>query len=69
MEGEAVLDAAGLQARAEAGIGRDAFTQTDLTALVTDIADLFEPLADDRGLAIAVTPSAPVVTMRRPSAV
>lgn len=55
-----MLDTALRITRAEAGIGRDAFTDTDLVALVTDVADLFEPLAEDRGLAIVVTPSPPV---------
>nr|WP_277925837.1 ATP-binding protein [Sphingomonas sp. JXJ CY 53] len=56
-----MLDTALRITRAEAGIGRDAFTTTDLTELLADLADLFEPLAEDRGLAIAVTPSAPVI--------
>lgn len=55
-----MLDTALRITRAEAGIGRDAFTPVDLTELVADIADLFEPLAEDRGMTIAVTPSAPV---------
>lgn len=55
-----MLDTALRITRAEAGIGRDAFTDTDLVALVTDVADLFEPLAEDRGLAIVVAPSPPV---------
>lgn len=61
-----MLDTALRITRAEAGIGREAFTATDLTELLADLADLFEPLAEDRGLAIAVTPSAPVtVTIHR----
>ncbi|MEN2746264.1 ATP-binding protein [Sphingomonas sp. T9W2] len=63
-EGErllSMLDTALRITRAEAGIGRDAFTSTDLTELLADLADLFEPLAEDRGLAIAVTPSAAVI--------
>ncbi|MCP5329168.1 MAG: HAMP domain-containing sensor histidine kinase [Steroidobacteraceae bacterium] len=35
-------------ARAEAGLSRDAMERTDLAALATDIADLFEPLAEER---------------------
>ncbi|WP_235530491.1 sensor histidine kinase [Sphingomonas sp. Leaf62] len=54
-----MLDTALRITRAEAGIGRDAFSPTDLTALVADFADLFEPLAEDRGLAIVVLPAAP----------
>lgn len=55
-----MLDTALRITRAEAGIGRDAFAATDLTELLADLADLFEPLAEDRGLAIAVASSAPV---------
>ncbi len=36
-------------ARAEAGLSRDAMERTDLAALATDVADLFEPLAEERG--------------------
>jgi signal transduction histidine kinase len=35
-------------ARAEAGLSRDAMERTDLAALATDVADLFEPLAEER---------------------
>ncbi|WP_235515608.1 sensor histidine kinase [Sphingomonas sp. Leaf10] len=56
-----MLDTALRITRAEAGIGRDAFTPTDLAELTADIADLFEPLAEDRGLAISVTPSDPLM--------
>lgn len=56
-----MLDTALRITRAEAGIGRDAFAATDLTELLADLADLFEPLAEDRGLAIAVMPSAAVI--------
>lgn len=56
-----MLDTALRITRAEAGIGRDAFAATDLTELLADLADLFEPLAEDRGLAIAVMPSAPMI--------
>ncbi len=35
-------------ARAEAGIGKDTFTNVDLTGLVSDIAELFGPLAEEK---------------------
>lgn len=35
-------------ARAEAGLSRDAMERIDLAALATDVADLFEPLAEER---------------------
>ncbi|MCU0761174.1 MAG: HAMP domain-containing histidine kinase [Steroidobacteraceae bacterium] len=35
-------------ARAEAGLSRDAMECTDLAELATDVADLFEPLAEER---------------------
>lgn len=49
-----MLDTALRITRAEAGIGREAFQPVDLSALVADVADMFEPLAEDRGLAIVV---------------
>ena len=50
----AMLDTALRITRAEAGIGRDAFQPVDLSALIAEVADMFEPLAEDRGLAILV---------------
>ncbi|KQM21727.1 histidine kinase [Sphingomonas sp. Leaf24] len=55
-----MLDTALRITRAEAGIGRDAFVAVDLSALLTDVADLFEPLAEDCGLAIVVDAPEPV---------
>ncbi|WP_235512977.1 MULTISPECIES: sensor histidine kinase [unclassified Sphingomonas] len=49
-----MLDTALRITRAEAGIGREAFQPVDLSALVADVADMFEPVAEDRGLAIVV---------------
>ncbi|KQN37167.1 histidine kinase [Sphingomonas sp. Leaf407] len=56
-----MLDTALRITRAEAGIGREAFVATDLAAMLEELAELFEPLAEDRGMAIAVTPSPAVV--------
>nr|WP_277991116.1 ATP-binding protein [Sphingomonas panni] len=52
-----MLDTALRITRAEAGIGREAFQPVDLSALVADVADMFEPLAEDRGLTIHVADS------------
>lgn len=36
-------------ARAEAGLSRDSMERVDLAALATDVCDLFEPVAEERG--------------------
>ena len=41
--------------RAEAGIGRDHFAPLHLNALVDDLAELYGPLAEDRGFDLLVT--------------
>lgn len=56
----AMLDMALRITRAEAGIGREAFVDIDLSALLADVADLFEPLAEDRGLTIVVDAPTPL---------
>jgi len=48
----AMLDTALRISRAEAGLGRDAFVEADLGAMIRDVADMFEPLAEDRGMTI-----------------
>lgn len=40
--------------RAEAGIGRDRFVDVDLPAMLADLVELYEPLAEDRGRAIVL---------------
>jgi signal transduction histidine kinase len=40
--------------RAEAGIGRDRFETVDLSQMVADLADMYEPLAEDSGVELAV---------------
>jgi len=57
-----MLDTALRITRAEAGIGREAFQPVDLSALVADVADMFEPLAEDRGLSIVVA-EGPTITV------
>ncbi|MFD1036056.1 sensor histidine kinase [Sphingomonas hankookensis] len=56
----AMLDMALRITRAEAGIGREAFVEVELSALLADVAELFEPLAEDRGLTIVVDAPTPV---------
>lgn len=38
--------------RAEAGIGRERFVDVDLSSMLTDLVELYEPLAEDAGRAI-----------------
>lgn len=62
----AMLDTALRISRAEAGLGRDAFVEADLAAMVRDVADMFEPLAEDRGMTIrAEVPDALVACVHR----
>ncbi len=49
-----MLSTALLISRAEAGIGRDRFVDTDIAALLEDLAEVYGPLAEDRGFEIAV---------------
>ena len=48
------FDALLAMARAEAGIGRDSFLETDLCRLISDVAELFEPLAEAKGQHLSV---------------
>ena len=41
-------------ARAEAGIGKDTFQDVDLARLISDVAELFEPLAEEKGQKLEV---------------
>jgi signal transduction histidine kinase len=50
----AMLTTALTISRAEAGIGRDLFAPTDVTALLGDAAEIFGPLAEDSGFALSV---------------
>lgn len=49
-----MLDTALDITRTEAGIGRDQFSRFSIADLLDDIADVFGPLAEDRGMAIHV---------------
>lgn len=51
--------------RAEAGIGRDRFADTDIDALVADLAELFEPVAEDAGIALTAEATAGHVRVHR----
>lgn len=44
--------------RAEAGLGRDEFEQVDLNALVRDVAEFYEPVAQDQGVSLTLTGTA-----------
>jgi signal transduction histidine kinase len=55
MEGEtllAMLSTALQISRAEAGIGRDRFVDTDLGLLIEDLAEVYGPLAEERGFTL-----------------
>lgn len=56
-----MLDAALDISRAEAGIGRDQFSRFSMAELLFDIADVFGPLAEDRGIAISVETEEPLL--------
>lgn len=47
--------------RAEAGLGRDRFDTIDVAALIEDLGEMYEPLAEDRGVNITVSNSGPVL--------
>lgn len=44
--------------RAEAGLGRDEFEPVDMTALVHDVSEFYEPVAADHGVALVCAGSA-----------
>jgi signal transduction histidine kinase len=50
-------------ARAEAGNQRENMAPVDLAAIARGVADLYEPLAEEAGMAIAVNAAAPVMVM------
>lgn len=49
-------------ARVEAGAPRAAFSDVDLTAIVADVAELYDPVAEDAGVTLSFTPGPPVRT-------
>ena len=56
----AMLDNSLEISRAEAGIGRDNFVQMDLAALVNDMVEMYEPLAEDSGIRLTALAPLPV---------
>jgi signal transduction histidine kinase len=48
-------------ARLEAGAGGDNRNALDMTALVGDVAELYEPVAEERGIALKAEPGMPVI--------
>lgn len=50
----AMLETALQISRAEAGLGRAGFTETDVAALLRDMAEVYGPVAEDLGIAVAV---------------
>jgi signal transduction histidine kinase len=54
------FDALLMIARAESGQGREEMADVDAAEIVRGVADLYEPVADDRGLGIAIDAPAPV---------
>jgi len=57
----AMLDASLEISRVEAGIGRESFTLIDLAALVQDMAEMYEPLAEDNGVRLTARTGQPVM--------
>ncbi|OSZ68987.1 hypothetical protein CAP39_09280 [Sphingomonas sp. IBVSS1] len=56
----AMLDNSLEISRAEAGIGRDSFESLDLAAMLAELADMYEPLAEDAGVELVVAAESPV---------
>ncbi len=56
----AMLDTSLEISRAEAGIGRERFEEIDLAAMVAELADMYEPLAEDAGVQLQVAAAGPV---------
>lgn len=52
--------------RAEAGLGREQFEPIDLTQLVNDVAELYEPVASDQDIALTVDGQAAPIQGHRP---
>ena len=52
--------------RAEAGVGREQFEAVDLQQLVSDVVELYEPVAADQGIALQVRGAAQPIQGHRP---
>jgi len=53
-------------ARAEGGLSRDAMTRVDLAALLGDVHELFQPLAEERGVRLRLESSESVILGHKP---
>lgn len=52
--------------RAEAGIGRERFVQTDISTMLADLAELYGPVAEDHGMVLSWhAPSGLVIPLHR----
>jgi signal transduction histidine kinase len=51
----AMLEAGLELSRVEAGIGREAFVRLDMAALARDLAEMYEPLAEENGVTLRIT--------------
>jgi len=60
----AMLSAALQISRTEAGIGRDRFVATDLGQMIEDLAEVYGPLAEERGFTLATQGAAHAVVHR-----
>ncbi len=56
-----MLDTALRITRAEAGLGREAFGDMDVAATLADLADMFGPLAEDRGMNVTTHVEGPIM--------
>lgn len=56
----AMLDTSLEITRAEAGIGRESFDDVDLAAMISELAEMYEPLAEETGVAIELAVGGPV---------
>jgi signal transduction histidine kinase len=52
--------------RAEAGLGREQFEEVDLQQLVSDVVELYEPVAADQGIRLEITGQAAPIQGHRP---
>ena len=53
-------------ARAEAGVGRDEFTAVDGAAMMASLAEMYEPVAEDRDVALSLAAPTPVPLRAHP---
>ena len=56
----AMLEASLELSRIEAGIGREAFVRLDVAALARDLAEMYEPLAEENGVTLRICTTEPL---------